>query len=1417
MAKIHIHTKYSLLDAIIEPEELVKKVKEQDGENAALCVTEHGNLYSDVEIYKLCKKHKVKYLLGCEMYICDDVQVKSKDSKYSHLVVIAKNEIGRLNLNKLVSESCNYKYYGKPRIDFSMLQEHKEGLIVTSACMAGELQRALVNKEFQFAKEIILKYKQVFGDDYYLEYQSHSESTQQILNRYIVEIAKKLDVKFIVTTDAHYLQKEDKKYHDIFVQIGQAREVGETYNDCYIQSNNEILNICQSTSKEDNLLALKNTDEIANKCNVELPLSAPIMPHDIEIPSNFKTETDYLKHLCVQGWYIKKINLKFNKEDYKQRLAYEMDAIERMGFEGYFLLVYSYANSVKRRGIARGSAGGSLVCYLSNITDIDPLQYGLYFERFIDVGALDLLAKGQITKNELKIPDVDSDFGKADRNKVLQFVIEKYGQNRVASLGSFQYIWAKGAIKDIGKVLNIPFNITNEMTSQLNDEDIKQVIELGLLDKYKKSYPELFEYAERLAGLPKSFSAHPCFPKDTLVMTNEGYKKIQDISIGDLVLTHTNSYKYVAKTMMNTSNEFNTIKGIGFFNITSTSNHPYLIRRRTKIKPREYSNPMWIQAKDVIKSDMVCLPINTINNVPKYKSLPTNNEDFWWIIGRYIGYGWCEYYEHPRNEKRTIICCDKTTNKELNEIISKVKNLFNYRYVEEDTVYKLFIQNNDIFEFLQRFGKYANKKHLTKDIFDLPINLLNSFLNGYISADGYIDKQGYCNIKTVSYELANGIIQCVAKVYHINCSTFVIPSSTSNIKGRKVNNKEKYIVIFKNKSQPKDKCFFDKKNNCLWCYVKNNCIDKSKENKNVYNLSVIDDNTYTVNNMAVHNCGKVISMNDIVYYNATDINDNGEVILQGDMHTADDLGLIKADFLGLRTIDIIYDTLEMINKDYEYIAPHNLNFKDNNVYDNFRNGYTSGIFQFESNGMKDTLKKIECSCFDDLIVANALFRPGSIKYIDNYANRKKGIETFEYLHPDLEPILKDTYGIIVFQEQLIEIGRLAKLKNPDELRKATAKKKADLLDKIKPELYNGLSARGWTNEQLDLLWESMLDFAKYSFNKSHAAAYAMIAYICMYLKTYHSKEFICSWINSVNDKTEKVAEGIAEAMRMKINIYQGKYNNCSSITNLHNDGIIVGTNTIKYCNSQIAEDLLNLSKEKKYFSFIELLDDISEKTSINSRQLYILTGLNFFSDFGKNQKLLEIIKLYEGVKIKTEGAKSPKTLLPSLRTCSTLKKDKIETYEEFGLTEYLIKKYSGKETAKQYSQIDNVGLLKEMSERMTDKSMAVVDFIKFQKEYLQYVTYRNPDISDYYYIVTDFKVYKDDTKPTLLLHNLKTGKDIKTKIKQSKIYRQNPFGEFSILQIEGFTYEFKKKLIDGKWQSSDETEPILYYYDVIKR
>lgn len=1402
MVDLHVHTCYSLLDSMIKPKELIEKIKEQG--KTALCITDHGHLYGNVEIYQLCKKNDIKYLHGCEIYVCNDVNDKNKNNKYYHLVLIAINELGRQNLNKIVSEGNTSKYYSKPRVAFNRLKIYSEGILACSACMAGELDKTILNNGYEEAKFVIERYKYAFGGRYFVELQAHTDEVQIYLNEQLIKLAEETNTPYIITTDAHYLNKEDQKYHSLFIQINQDREVGETYTDCYIQSEEEIYEKCSYLPKEKIEKALKNTDKIAELCNVELPLSAPIMPVE-KVPTPYKTQIEYLWALCKQGWKDRGIDKKSpeKQKEYKDRLQYEMNAIEKMGFEGYYLFVWGYANSVKRRGIARGSGGGSLVAYLIKIVDIDPIRHGLYFERFIDVSALPLLEQGKITKKELKIPDFDLDFGPEDREKVVQYVVNRYGRDSVACLGSYQYMKAKGAIKDLGRVLGIPFEITNEMTKNLGDSTIEQALDLGLLDKYKNEYPELFDYAKRLAGLPKSFSAHPCFPKGTLVKTDKGYKDISVVEVGDKVLTHTGQYKLVVNTMSRETSELYQIKIKGSLPIWCTPNHPFYVKKRllNHCKHITYSEPQWVSADNLSKLDKVFYPINNLEILPHYKNLPTDSQDFWWIVGRYIGDGWCVYHEQPRNTKELIICCNKNNN-ELQEITSVLDRLFDYRYVEENTTFKIFIKNIELFEYLQQFGKYTNGKKITNDVLNLPNNLLECFLQGYISADGYLDpRQNLYYCKTTSQQLALGLTQCVAKLYHNACGLTIVPSGTDIIEGRMVKSKEKYVVFFARHNIKGHKFHYDAELNGLWVQI--NDIQEPIEHiyKTVYNLSVLDDNSYTVSNIAVHNCGKVASVKPTVYYSAVDINDNGDYIIEGDMHTAEDLGLIKADFLGLRTINIIYDTLEMIGKDYEYIAPKNTEFDDKEVWDNFSQGFTEGIFQFESAGMKGTLIDMQCSSLEDLTVANALYRPGSMAFISDYNNRKKGIETFEYLNPDLESILSNTYGIIVFQEQLIEIGRLAGLHNPDELRKATAKKKADLMAKIEPELKNGLKDRGWTQEQVDILWNTILDFAKYSFNKSHACAYAIIAYICMFLKVHHTKEFMCSWINSWIGKNEHLSPCLVEAKRMGVKVYTPIWGRAFSKTVLYEDGIVLGTSSLKFCNGEMAEQLTELYNSKKYNNFIELIKDINQNTTINSRQLDVLIGINFFEEFGQNKYLSSIVELYD-----------------ELGDIKQIKKAKIaELHDKYGLSEDTIRSHSAKETEKMFKDIDNVGIVNDLITSIPNKSFTVKEQIQFESENIQYVSYTNDKVSDKFWAVVFVKTYKDETKPYLTLHNIKTGEKKNTKIKKGNRFIENPFELYSILKIDSFEKQFKTKQIGGKWVKTDEEEDILENWMVVQK
>lgn len=1059
MVHLHVHTKYSLLDGMMHIEDIATRLKEIGQDTIA--ITEHGNLYSNVEAYSKLSKEGIKVINGCEVYICDDVNVNNKDNRYYHLILLVKNEIGRLNLNWLVSQSTLHKYYGKPRIDFEMLKSRHDGLICMSACMVGEVAKALRNGNEVLAEQVALKYKNLFGDDYYIEYQAHMVDEQQELNKKLINLAVKLGIKYVVTCDAHYVREEDQKYHSVFVQVGSSREAREVYDDCYLQSEDDVIKKCASTM-EYTSNAIATTHEIANKCENTIPLSAPIIPH-FPVPAPYKSELEYLKFLCNDGlkkkgfmkwnmdqWntymtdkiyaedgtYVERKLVDFNsvreiQQKYIQRARYEMNALEAMGFEGYYLMVHSYVNAARRRGIARGSGGGSLLAYLCGIVDIDPIKYGLYFERFIDVGAIDLLKDGTITKKELKIPDFDVDFAPNDREKVVQFVVNKYGEDNVVSLGQFSYLWAKGAIKDIGRVLGIPFEITNEITKNLDGESIEEALDNGALDSYKDKYPQLFEYASRLSGLPKSFGVHPC--------------------------------------------------------------------------------------------------------------------------------------------------------------------------------------------------------------------------------------------------------------------------------------------------------------------------------------------------------GKCITIKEAEYYNAIEWNENKNTwVLEGDMHSADDLGLVKADFLGLRTLDVIYDVLDMIGKDYDYIAPHKLNMNDIKVWNEFAQGHTNCIFQFESPGMKQMLKDMKCSCMDELSAANALYRPGSKQYIPNYVNRKNGVEKIEYLHPDLEPILKSSYGIIVFQEQLIEIGRLAGLRNPDELRKATAKKKPKLMAKIEPELKNGLMTRGWTQKQVDDLWDTILQFAKYSFNKSHSSAYGLTAYITMYLKVYHTAEFFAACINSYDGDIDNIVKTIQEAKRMNVTVEFAPWRESQRKTTCKNGKVILGINTIKGCGSNVADGLVEVS-QKDNNTAMDLVKNITENTNVDKSQFDTLIKLGFFSpEFCSIGTLLRIIDMYN--------------LYGSKRI---LKKDKCSLPPE------ILSKYCT-ETAKQYKITDSDGLLQELCGMIPkDCHVPLMSEIQWQQEYLGYCSIVMPEQKNVGYVMNVDCKYS----PKITMYLLDKGTTVIYKLSKV-LYQKQPFDVGSCIVFRSEQRNKSRKTENG-WEKID--------------
>lgn len=535
------------------------------------------------------------------------------------------------------------------------------------------------------------------------------------------------------------------------------------------------------------------------------------------------------------------------------------------------------------------------------------------------------------------------------------------------------------------------------------------------------------------------------------------------------------------------------------------------------------------------------------------------------------------------------------------------------------------------------------------------------------------------------------------------------------------------------------------------------------------------------------------------------------------MKAVDSLNYVKFDILGLKTVGIIKDACKYAG--IPYPKSYEINWNDINVWKNMISAQ-QGVFQFEGDYAFALLKDFKPNTINHMSMVNAALRPSGKSYRD----RMIAGEHNDNPSKEIDDLLASNNGYLIFQEDTIKFltdicgftGSAA-----DTTRRAIGKKDKELLAQQLPKILEGYcnhssKDRKTAEEEAKQFVQIVQDSSEYQFGYNHSTAYSMNGYECVWLRTYYTIEFVAAYLNRAENKDDtNYGIELAKMNGIKIKPIQFGKSTDEYAIEKETNSIYKGIASIKYCNSIIAKELLELSRQKKYTSFIDLLDDIC-KTSIDNRQLNILTGLNFFSEFGKNKKLLQIIRLYNGVKIKPEGAKSPKTILPSIRTCSQLKKEKIEDYAEYGLSEYLIKKYAGKETPKQFSQIDNIGLLNEMAQRIPDENMSIIEQVRFEKEYLEYVTYVNPKMAEDYYIVVEYKTYKDETKPYVTLRQIKTGDEIKTRIKQGKIYRQHPFGEFSILKIEGFTWDFKKKMINGEFRTTDEQEPILEEYEVMK-
>ena len=501
---LHTHTEYSLLDGEASIKKLVARVKELGMDSCA--ITDHGSMYGVVDFYREAKSQGIHPVIGCEVYMAPRSRfdkVHDIDNKTSHLILLAENQKGYKNLIKLVSAGYIDGFYYKPRIDFEMLKEHSEGIIALSACIAGEVPKALLRGDYDEAKKIALKYAEVLGkDNYFLEIQDHGLSEQKRIIPDMLRLSEETGIGLVATNDIHYLKKEDAKYQDVLMCIQMEKKVDDPdrmkfeTEEFYIKSPEEMTSLFEYVPQ-----AIENTEKIAKRCNVDFDFGTRHLPA-YAVPDG-KNAFEYLRELCQSG-----LEKRYSpvSDELQKRLDYELGVIKSMGFVDYFLIVWDFIHFAKNNGVmvgpGRGSAAGSIVAYSLGITTVDPIKYGLIFERFLN-------------PERVSMPDIDIDFAPNGRQKIIDYVVEKYGEGQVAQIITFGTMKAKLAIRDVGRALDIPYAEVDKV-AKLVPFDLKMTIskaldistELHALYENDPQIKELLDTSMALEGLPRHASTH---------------------------------------------------------------------------------------------------------------------------------------------------------------------------------------------------------------------------------------------------------------------------------------------------------------------------------------------------------------------------------------------------------------------------------------------------------------------------------------------------------------------------------------------------------------------------------------------------------------------------------------------------------------------------------------------------------------------------------------------------------------------------------------------------------------------------------------------------------------------------------------------------------------------------------------------
>ncbi len=878
---LHVHTEYSLLDGACRIEDLISRVQSL-GQNA-VAITDHGVMYGVAEFYKKAKEKGIKPIIGCEVYVAARSKLQKEhgiDSKYGHLILLAKDNAGYKNLLKIVSDAFIEGFYYKPRTDMQTLAQYADGLIALSGCLAGDVQRMILEGNSDGALEKALEYRDIFGSDFYLELQDHMLEEDKSVIQGLMRISEQTGIELVATNDVHYIDKPDAYIQKVLMCISMNKSIYEdnplTFqkDEFYIKSYGEMHELFEYIPK-----ALSNTVKIAESCNVTLDFESMHLPH-FHLKKG-KDSFEYLKQLCYDG-----LERRYGRRDiHTQRLDYELSVIRDMQFVDYFLIVGDFVGYAKSNGVAvgpgRGSATGSIVSFCLGITDIDPMKYGLIFERFLN-------------PSRASMPDIDIDFCVERRQEVLNYVIKKYGHQCVAQIITFGTLAARAAIKDVGRVLEISYST---------------------VDAVSKHFP--------------------------------------------------------------------TKPGI------------------------------------------------TISSV-----LENDNE-------------------------------------------------------------------------LQK--KYEGNEDVRK-LIDTALRVEGYPRHGSTHAAGVVITEG--------------------------------PVSD-------------YVPLSKN--------------------------------------------------------------DDII-------------VTQFQKNEVEQLGLLKIDFLGLRNITVIDKTEKLIQSTEPNFKIEEIPDDDKKTFDMISEGNTFGVFQLESPGMRKMLTRLKPCSVNDIIAAVSLYRPGPMESIPQYLKNRLNPNNIVYKTEKLRPILSETYGCIVYQEQVMQIAREIagySYGHADVLRAAMSKKKYSVMENERRLFIDGAVKNGISKEIAKSIFEEMSEFARYGFNKSHAAGYAVIAYRTAYLKANYPSMFMAALLTSVIGNIPKIKEYIAECQRLGINVLPPDVNRSKNIFCADENGIYYSLGAVKNVGRKLAEKI-SIERERNgiYSDYADFIARLSGD-ELNRRAVEYLVKCGAFDSFGFSRR--HMLSVYDKV------------------------------------------------------------------------------------------------------------------------------------------------------------------------------------------